>query len=91
MRTNGNVTAETARAVWDDILEAYTKADQSEEKKAEIHVPLYNRGTNWPIMTSGAYWVSETLYKYGITKSYINASFIADSEINAKYGLPVIE
>ena len=91
IRTNGRVTADTARAVWDDIMDEYFKADQNEEKKAEIHVPLYDHGSNWPIMTSGAYWVSETLYKYGITQSYINASYIADPEFNLKYGISVSE
>lgn len=91
MRTNGGVSAETARAVWDDIIEAYQQADRTEEKKAEIHVPVYNHDTNWPLTTSGAFWLSETLYKYEVTESYINASFIPDQTVNAKYGIPVPE
>lgn len=80
-------STETCRQLADYIIDQYIEADKSNVETAQIHVPDYGTGDNFPMADYGCHRIANTLYNYGITKKFVMSEFVKDPEVNKMLGL----
>lgn len=82
-----DLSNDNCRALADYITEQYVDADRSGVEMAQIHVPDFQTGDNFPIANYGNMRIANTLYKYGVLSRFVNSEFVIDSSVNEMFGL----
>ena len=76
------------KALDENIINQVKNEEKRGNNKVYVKVPKYNNESNWPIVISyGGDRISMSLYRLGVTKSYIRINLIADETINKEFGL----
>ena len=83
---NRNIPYQTAKAISQDIVNAYVEADRNHENDISIQVPQFPEN-NWPLSNHGS-MISKVLFKYGIITRIIKADLVPSPEKNKEYNLP---
>lgn len=80
-------SGDTCKALADYIVEQYVEADKSGVEIAQIHVPDFGSGDNFPMADYGNHRIANTLYNYGVTSKFVMSEFVIDSSVNEMFGL----
>jgi len=63
------------------IIKQVLEAEEAGKEEVYIHIPKFNNSDNWPIATYSQ-GITNSLYKYKITKNKMQINYIVDEEVN---------
>lgn len=78
---------QTVKAIDENIINQVIEAETAGQTEVEVKVPYYNSPDGWPLANYGGTRISDTLYRHGITKTWIRIILVPDEEKNKFYGI----
>lgn len=68
-----------------DIINQVLNAEDEGKSEVDVYVPVYDMEDNWPVANYVSDFMSNTLYRHGITKDWIKIYIKPSKDMNRKY------
>ena len=72
-----------------DIINQILKAEEEGKSEVTVFVPVYDMEENWPVATYVSDFMSDTLYRHGITKDWMKIYISPSKNMNRKYHMKI--